>query len=58
MRASEYGHVDIVKVLLENNSQVYLQDNEGRSSLMLASAKGHVDVVKVLLDYNAQIRFY
>ena len=37
MIASRYGKINVVKMLLENKAQVDLQDNEGWTSLMLAS---------------------
>ncbi len=36
MTASFHGHTDVVKVLLENNAQVNLQEKNGWSSLMIA----------------------
>ncbi len=44
MIASWAGHVAVVKVLLENDAQVNLQDDNGQSSLMVASDKSHVDM--------------
>ncbi len=45
----------MVKVLLENNAQVNIQDSLGKSSLTIASLNGHVDVIKVLLENAAQV---
>ncbi len=42
----------MVKLLLDNNALVNLQNDEGLSSLMYASENDHVDVVKVLLEYS------
>ncbi len=53
MSTSHDGHVDVVKVLLENNAQVDLKDCHGQSSLMAASHGGHVDVVQMLLESDA-----
>ncbi len=55
MAASHSGHIDVVKVLLENDAQVDLQGNHGQSSLMAASHSGHVDIVGVLLEKYAQV---
>ncbi len=44
MIASHYGHVGVVKVLLENDAQVDLRDIKRQSSLMIASECGYVDV--------------
>ncbi len=42
MIASKDGHVDVVKVLLENYAQVNLLDSKGQSSLMNASLNGRL----------------
>ncbi len=45
----------MVKLLLDRGAQVDLQDDNGSSSLLLASRHGHSDVVKLLLDNSAQV---
>ena len=44
MSASQNGHTEVVKILLENGAQVDLQNN-GFSALMIASLNGHAEVV-------------
>jgi len=63
--AAKYGHVDVVKVLLDANADIInahnfgLQagdrrgDGDGFTALCLAAKHGHVAVVKVLLDRGA-----
>ena len=55
MPACQNGHIDVVKILLENEAQVNLQEKNGLSSLMLASQNGHDDVVRLLLENKAQV---
>ena len=56
MIACEYGHEDIVKLLLDlsTKDEIYfnVKDNEGRTAFMLACQKRQVKVVKMLLDYS------
>ncbi len=39
MIARQNGHVDVVKLLLENKAQIDLWNDDGQSSLMVASLK-------------------
>ncbi len=47
-----------VKFLLEYKADVYLLDNSGWSSLIVASYKGRIDIVKLLLEYTLGILFH
>jgi ankyrin repeat protein len=44
------GHVEIVRVLLENGANPNAKNNIGRTPLHGAASLGHVDVVRVLLE--------
>ena len=51
--ASEYGHVNIVEVLLsQDKSQLNLRDHLGQTPLHKASRNGRKEVVKFLLSQN------
>lgn len=50
--ASEHGHFQIVKYLLEKNSNA---DSKNSKSLRIACHNGHFDIVEILLKYNADI---
>jgi ankyrin repeat protein len=50
MEASEYGHVEIVKLLLaKENIEINQKDKYGQTALIWASRQGHVEIVKLLL---------
>jgi len=49
--ASRYGHVEVVKVLLDSGANVHADDDR---ALQWASENGHVEVVKVLKSYMKQ----
>ena len=53
--ASEHGHCDIVKLLIEKGAQMNMQTNAGHSALMIASEYRHRDVVKLLLEKGSEV---
>ncbi len=53
--ASERGHTDIVKLLLDAHADVNATDTGGGGPLIRSSWSGHVDVVKLLLDAGADL---
>ena len=54
--ASFYGHIEIVKILLQLNVSVDEAHNKGFTPLMHAAHQGHLDVVMLLLEHNANIQ--
>ena len=48
--ASELGHIDIVKILVENNAKISWMDAFNRNSVYYAASNGHYDILKVLLE--------
>ena len=50
--ASQDGHTEVVKVLIEHGAEVDLQKNDGVSALMIASGTGHVNL---LHEHGAQV---
>ncbi|XP_071177552.1 uncharacterized protein [Mytilus edulis] len=53
--ASQKGHVDVVKELLQHSADVNKCNKNDASPLYIASHNRHVDVVKVLLQHSADV---
>jgi ankyrin repeat protein len=51
--ASQFGHVDVVQLLLDYNADIYVQDNDGDTPLHVSV--GHVEVTQMLLDRGAEV---
>jgi ankyrin repeat protein len=51
MYASQEGHAEVVKMLIQHkNIDINQQNENGKTALMLASERGHEDIVKMLLE--------
>mgnify|MGYP002385230172 CR=1 FL=1 len=51
--ACEYGHIEIVKLLLNDNRvDINKATNGGHSPFWIACYRGHIDIVKLLLNDN------
>ena len=55
MKASDEGHVDVVRLLIERGADVNAANEEGWTALMYASSRGHVDVVRLLIERGADV---
>ena len=53
--ASQNGHCDLVRQLLERGADVNAAKQNGGTALILASHKGYSDVVKLLLEWGAEV---
>ncbi len=53
--AAEYGHLEIVELLLVNGANVNRRDDDKATPLYFAAVGGFVDVARLLLDYGADI---
>lgn len=54
MFASENGHLDVVKLLLNSGAKVNMENFYGSSALSLATIKRHLDVVDLLKRHGAK----
>ena len=56
MAASEMGHIDIVKLLIEAGADVNatLDDYDRSTALKYASKKGHTEIVELLIEAGAK----
>ena len=53
--AAGRGHIEIVKLLLENGADVNSRTKDGDTALIVASKAGHTNVVKLLLERGADV---
>lgn len=57
MAAANEGHLDTVRVLLENEADVNTKDEDGYTALALALSCGNADIVHALLDRGADVEY-
>ena len=56
MYASENGHFEIVRYLIQNGADTNAKTKSGRTTaLMLASQKGYFEIVKFLVENDADM---
>ena len=46
--ASEKGHADVVRVLLDNGADASLRTSDGETALQVATRFGHTEVMSLL----------
>lgn len=49
------GHIQIVRLLLQQDADVSVRTNDGRTPVYLASQEGHIEAVKILLGQGADV---
>jgi ankyrin repeat protein len=54
--ASEMGHLEVARILLDHGAQCNTGDGNNRPPLHWASQKGHSDIVQLLLDKGGDTR--
>ena len=55
IEAAKKGNIEVVKLLLKENTDVNIRNEDGWTALMLASHNGHMQVIEVLLKENADV---
>ena len=55
MRASEVGHVEAVKLLLQNGADVFARTPRGHTAIHSAAIDGNIGVIEALLDHNCRV---
>lgn len=53
--ASEEGHVEVARFLVEHRANVTVQDKDGLTPLHWASRQGRVEVARLLVEYGADV---
>jgi ankyrin repeat protein len=53
--AAAYGHVAVVRVLLEGGADVQRFNDDKRTALHTAAYNGHLEVCRLLLDWGANV---
>lgn len=53
--SSQYGYLDYVKLLIDNNANINEINHLGKSSLIIATESNKLEVVKYLVENNANI---
>jgi len=53
MAASQNGHIDCVKLLVQHGAEVETCTNKGETPLYWAVGNGHIEVVQFLIEQHA-----
>lgn len=54
MYASMNGHMEIVKLLLENGADTSIKNNDGKTALILAFENNHIDIVDLIEEFDTE----
>lgn len=55
IKAAKHGHLDIVKLLIEQGADVNARDNRGTNALYWASCNGHSRIVEALIEHRSDV---
>ena len=54
-QAASEGHLEVVRLLVENGANVNARDENGRTPLFRAADEGHLDIVRLLVENGAEV---
>ncbi|WP_333023210.1 ankyrin repeat domain-containing protein [Wolbachia endosymbiont of Pentidionis agamae] len=55
MHAAQLGNVNVIEFLIEEGSDIYARDNDGKTALMIAAKMCFKDIVEYLIKAGANI---
>ena len=55
MWASQEGHAEVVKLLLDRGAQINIQSNKGLTAMMFSSCHGRIECARLLLERGADM---
>lgn len=55
MYASQWGFIDIVKILIDKGADINIRGLYGNTALTFATQSGFVEIVKILIDNGAEL---
>ena len=53
MHASEHGHLEVARLLVEAGADIHCLNHDGKTALMYASVSGHLGVARLLVEAGA-----
>ena len=55
--AAKFGHIEIVKILLDAGADIDIRDYRGNTPLIEAIKRGYVYLVKLFIEYGADVNY-
>ena len=52
--ASDYGHLEVARILVEHGANIDAEDNEGRTAFQVSLDEGYHDIAKFLSDHDSK----
>ena len=53
--ASDYGHLEVARLMIEKGAKLDLRDNNDATALYIASRNGHLEVARLLIEKGATV---
>ena len=55
MHAAWFGHIDVMRILIDKGADVNAKNKNGATALILAADKGNAEIVSFLIDKGADV---